>query len=136
MTSQLYGFNKRRTDAKSKNSGASEANTYGNNSKKNIFSILFGLEQYTFLDICPYDTYNPTQILIERGDVVFIRNDIVHRGCENLTDSPYHQIHCFIELNNVTSQKGQVVKADGFGNYPYYDRVANLFVNPLKDSIL
>ena len=87
------------------------------------------------MDICTYDTYTLTRISIERGDVILVRNDIAHRGCENYSDSVHHRIHCFIELINDTL-KGQVVKANGFGSYPYYDEAANLYVNPLKDSIL
>ena len=115
---------------------ANEANSYGHNLKHFNFSILIDVGNHTFLDIFPYDTYIPTRILIERGDVIFVRNDIVHRSCENLTDNSHCRIHCFIEPINITRQKRKVVKDDGFDHYPYYGSNTSHFVNPLKGSTL
>ena len=84
---------------------AHKVNSYGHNSKHSNFSILIGVENHTLLETFPYDTYIPTQILIERGGVIFVRNYIVHRGFENLTDNSHCRIYCVIEPNSVTSQK-------------------------------
>ena len=37
------------------------------------------------------------RVLIEWGDILFVRNDIPHRECEILTDCEHHRIHCFCD---------------------------------------
>ena len=69
--------------------------------KKNHFSAVFGIEKESYLDVVPRGKSQPQRVLIERGNVLFVRNDIPHRGCENLSDYTNHRIHILIAPANL-----------------------------------
>jgi hypothetical protein len=68
------------------------AYTYGKNPKFQ-FSIMVGIEQSSFLDVFIQGEKGPHRVCYNRGDILFVRNDIPHRGCENLGDYEHHRIH-------------------------------------------
>ena len=68
------------------------AHTVKSRNKSN-FAAIIGVEHQTFLGIKLAGAINHERMLIERGDVMLVRNDISHRGCENLTDYEYFRVH-------------------------------------------
>ena len=49
----------------------------------------------------PRGKSQPQHVLIERGDVLFVRNDIPHSGCENLSDYSNHRIRILVVPANL-----------------------------------
>lgn len=45
------------------------------------------------------------RILIQRGDVLFIRGDIPHRGCENHASHTHYRLHAYVELKKKNTKK-------------------------------
>ena len=65
------------------------------------FSAIVGIEKESFFDVVARGKVEPQHVLIERGDVLFVRNDIPHRGCEKLSDYTNHRIHILIVPDNM-----------------------------------
>ena len=53
-------------------------------------------------------------MLIERGDVMFVRNDITHHGCESYTNPPHHRIHYFVDLRDYGDKEAGAKKTTQF----------------------
>ena len=69
--------------------------------KKYDFSMLIGIEHHSFLDILLEGQNNAQRVLYERGDIFFVRNDIPHRGCENIGDFEHHRVHVLVVPHNL-----------------------------------
>ena len=106
---------------------------YKRNNKFN-FSTIVGVEIHIFLDIKPSKHESIERVLIKRGDISFVRNNIPHRRCENLIDYEHHCIHCFCKpLNIEDTRRGNLtVKADPFESTTYVDASANSLVSSFK----
>ena len=74
--------------------------TYGK-SKTFLFSMLIGIEESSFLDVFIQGEKGPYRVVYNRGDVIFVRNDIPHRGCEIMGDCEHHRIHVLTVPKNV-----------------------------------
>ena len=72
--------------------------------------------------------------MIDRGDMLFVRNAISHRECENLTDYEHYCFHCFSEPVNIedTRSRNLTMKTDPFEFSRYFDVSANKFVSSFK----
>ena len=66
--------------------------------------------------------------MIENGYILFVRNDIPHCGCENLTDYEHHRIHCFCDPTNIDDARNGnlTMVADPFESPPYFYESANI----------
>ena len=73
------------------------------------FSCIFGIEKYSFLDLKPLKDESVLRVLIKRGDILFIRNDVPHRGTESLSGITHHRAHVNCEPNNSQSLDNKVV---------------------------
>ena len=64
------------------------------------------MEEDTFVDLrLEYSHLHfPVRVLIKQGDCLFIRNDILHRGCENMSDFDHHRLHCHIEPESLAGE--------------------------------
>ena len=51
------------------------------------------IEHTSFMDILLDGETNTVRVLYEKGDVLFIRNDIPHRGTENIGDFEHYRVH-------------------------------------------
>ena len=71
--------------------------SYGNDSKLIQFSALICVEMQSFIMVQPYG-YESCCVLLERGDVLFMRTDVPHAGLENLTDNANYRLHVFIKV--------------------------------------
>ena len=71
---------------------STNAYSYGRNTRFQ-FSIMIGIEQSSFLDVFMHGEKGPHHGTYNRGDILFVRNDIPHRGCENIGDYNHHRIH-------------------------------------------
>lgn len=49
----------------------------------------------TFLDILPRGKEKYVRILLKRGDMLWFRGDVAHRGVENNKDEHHYRIHCY-----------------------------------------
>ena len=97
------------------------------------FSAIMGIEKESYLDVCTKGKIEPQRVLIERGDVLFVRNDIPHRGCENLTDYTNHRIHILIIPANMKTNSGtKSVPMNDFGPCPKWGDVSQIFITPFK----
>ena len=79
------------------------------------FSMMIGIEECSFLDVYIDGETGPHRVVYNRGDVIFVRNDIPHRGCENMGDYEHHRIHVLTVPKNVP------VNADDKTQIPYID---------------
>ena len=61
------------------------------------FSIMIGIEDYTFLDVVDCDEESTRRICIQKGDVLAFRGDIPHGGTENKIDHAHYRIHAYID---------------------------------------
>ena len=61
------------------------------------FSVLIGLEEYSFLDIKLESHDKAGRVLINRGEALFVRGDIPHRGCENMATHTHYRIHAYVQ---------------------------------------
>ena len=97
------------------------------------FSAIIGIEKESYLDVMHRGKSQPQRVLIERGDVLFVRNDIPHRGCENLTDYPNHRIHILIVPANLQDRAptSSVPLAD-FGPCPKWCESSQVFISSFK----
>ena len=95
------------------------------------FSAIVGIKKNNFLDIKYLNQESVERVLIERGNNLFVRNDIPHRGCENLTDYEHHRIHCFCDPASLqdTNNGNLTVIGDTFKLPPYFDESTNKFMN-------
>ena len=75
---------------------------------------------------------NPDHVLIERGDVILVRNDITHRGCKNLTDHEHFRVHCFCDPEIFDGADDSVKVADQFRPIPHFDANVSRHVNPFN----
>ena len=66
--------------------------------KKNYpFSIIVGVSDRAFLDVVlPHDG-SPVRVLLCKGDVLFFRGDVTHRGTENPWDRDNYRLHCYVD---------------------------------------
>ena len=71
---------------------SASAYAYGKNPQFQC-SIMVGIEQSSFLDVYIHGEKGPHRVCYNRGDILFVRNDMPHRGCENLGDYEHHRIH-------------------------------------------
>ena len=79
------------------------------------FSMMIGIEECSFLDVYIDGETGPHRVVYNRGDVIFVRNDIPHRGCENMGDYEHHRIHVLTVPKNVP------VNADDKTQIPYIE---------------
>ena len=63
------------------------------------FSIIVGLEDYSFLDFVNNNKgdLQLRRVCISRGDVLMLRGDIPHRGVENAADHEHYRIHVYCD---------------------------------------
>ena len=63
------------------------------------FSIIVGVEDYSFLDFVNDNKgdYQLRRVCICRGDVLMLRGDIPHRGVENAADHEHYRIHVYCD---------------------------------------
>ena len=71
--------------------------SYGNDSKLFQFSALICVKRQSFIMVQPYG-YEVHRVLLERGDVLFMRTDVPRGGLENLTDNENYRLHAFIKV--------------------------------------
>ena len=91
--------------------------SYGNDCKVFHFSCIVGIEQHTFVDLQISNHFHfVVHILLLRGDVLFIRNDIPHRRCENMSDFDHHRLHCHIEPQSLVKKRYRCIE----GNFPIW----------------
>ena len=93
-------------------SDSARAFSYGK-SKIFQFSILIGIEESSYLDVFIQGENGPHRVVYNRGDVIFVRNDIPHRGCENIGDYEHHRVHV------LTVPRNERVKSDDKTQIPY-----------------
>ena len=85
------------------------------------------------MDVAARGKVEPQHILIERGDVLFVRNDIAHRGCENLGNYPNRRIHILIVPTNLHDEAAtKSVPLTDFPPCPKWCEVSQKFVTPFK----
>ena len=82
-------------------SDSAQAYSYGKSTRFQ-FSMLIGIEESSFLDVFIRGEKGPHRVVYNRGDVIFVRNDIPHRGCENIGDYEHHRVHVLTVPRNVT----------------------------------
>ena len=101
---------------------------------KSSFSSIVGVENNSFLDIKPYTHHPPQYVLIERGDVLFVKNDIPRRGCENFIDYKHHRVHYFCDPKNIedTRNGNLILRADTFQSPSCFDASKNKFLSSFK----
>ena len=107
--------------------------TYGK-SKTFLFSMLIGIEESSFLDVSIQGEKGPHRVVYNRGDVIFIRNDIPHRGCENIGDYEHHRVHVFTVPKNVrvnADDKTQI-PFTAFPMPPSWCDIENKYISYLK----
>ena len=106
---------------------------YKRNNKFN-FSTIVGVEIHIFLDIKSSKHESIERVLIKRGDISFVRNNIPHRRCENLIDYEHHHIRCFCDSANIedTRTGNLTVISDSFQSTPYFDEPSNKFMSNFK----
>ena len=111
---------------------------YDKSDKFNI-SVLIGFEKHSFLDVMSKDGSPPYRFCIERGDMLFLRGDIPHRGCETTCDHDHYRIHAYLDPSYKASESkkktdyDQTVKTKiDFGHQPYYSPETNMWINFLK----
>ena len=72
-----------------------------NTAKSNVkfpFSIIVGVENYSFLDFVHVRKQNTLQrICFQKGDLLFIRGDIPHRGTENSAEHEHYRVHIYCD---------------------------------------
>jgi hypothetical protein len=89
----------------------------------------------TFLDVRfgKNNSNSAMRVLIKRGDCFFIRNDIPHRGCENMSDFNHYRPQCHIEPDAWAKREGQgAIACDrSFGPVPTFDPNTCEYTNPL-----
>ena len=63
------------------------------------FSIIVGLEDYSFLDFVNNNKgdLQLRRVCISRGDVLMLRGDIPHCGVENAADHEHYRIHVYCD---------------------------------------
>ena len=54
---------------------------------------MIGIKQSNFRDVFIHGEKVPHRVAYNRGDILFVRNDMPHRSCENLGDYEHHRIH-------------------------------------------
>ena len=72
--------------------------------------------------------------MIERGGILFVRNDIIHRGCEHVSDYKHHRIYYLFDpacLNDSSDGNLNVI-VNAFDDAPFFDKTTNKFVNRFK----
>ena len=85
------------------------------------------------MDLIPRGKSEPQRVLIERGDVLFVRNDIPHRGCENLSDYTNHRIHILIVPANLQDKSAtKSVPLNDFGPCPKWCELSQVFISSFK----
>jgi hypothetical protein len=93
----------------------------------------------TFLDVRlgEIDANLPMRVLIKQGDCLFIRNDIPHRGCENMSDFDHYRLQCHIEPQAWADKKGQgAIACDRSSDpVPTFDPNTCEYTNPLTSAM-
>ena len=75
----------------------------------------------------------PQRVLIEHGDVLFVRNTIPHRGCGKLSDYTNHRIHISIEPANLQDTSAtKSVPLNDFGSYPKWCDLSQIFISSFE----
>ena len=85
------------------------------------------------MDLVPRGKFQPQRILIECSDVFFVRNDIPHRGCKNLSDYTNQRIHIFIVPANLQDKAAtKSVPLNDFGSCPKWCELSQNFISSFK----
>ena len=108
------------------------------------FVVVIGIEQYSFMDIEFNQRGIIARILIQRGDVLFIRGDIPHRGCENHASHTHYRLHAYVELKKKNTKRNrkkavekQTIKSDSeFPPVPFWNWGDQQWENRLKRNFV
>ena len=61
------------------------------------FSIIIGIEDFTYLDFVDKEEIKVNRICIKKGDVLAFRGDVPHGGTENACDHVHYRLHAYID---------------------------------------
>ena len=75
-----------------------------------------------------------SRVLINRGDILFIRNDVPHCGSENLSGITHHRVYVNFGPNNFQSLDNKVVIEDEVYDKIWFSDEDNSFFNDLKSN--
>lgn len=64
------------------------------------FSMMIGIEDYTFLDYKDLDD-NCIRVCLQRGDMFLFRGDVPHGGTENSANHVHYRIHVYVDSDRV-----------------------------------
>ena len=93
---------------------------YGEKSTRFDMALLVCVEKRSFLYV-KLDGKELKRVLLERGDAIFVRNDIPHYSSENLTQMDNFRLHVFVDVVewDLPKSKGMVTKkVEGRVNQP------------------
>ena len=92
---------------------------------------MVGIEEASFLDILLEGQNNPQRVIYNRGDILFVRNDIPHRGCKCIGDYTHHRVHVLTLHRNYVEDKGSKTQIPfyGFPNPPDWCLVEEKFIS-------
>ena len=106
------------------------------------FSIIVGIEDYSFLDFVNKEglTNALHRVCMRKGDVLMIRGDIPHRGVENAADHEHYRLHVYCDPVGIKAEdkigKDTTIAYDKYsGGYEYpgpyvYDFGSGSWIKP------
>ena len=96
---------------------------YGSNTKVFHMVPMVGVEENSFINCKPVGS-QMQRVLIERGEVFIMRNDIPHGGVENFSQYDHYRLHTFVKVKDWNSlgwdTKYNVKKCDEDGIYSLF----------------
>ena len=85
------------------------------------FSIMIGVEDYTFLDYQD-DTGVVNRICIQKGDLLAFRGDVPHGGTENIANHVHYRIHAYVDTEKLRddqkSNSVETIPCDAIDHIP------------------
>ena len=105
---------------------------------KFLFSIIVGIEDYSFLDFANEGAdHGLWRVCIQKGDVLMLRGDIPHRGVENTVDHEHCRLHIYCDPVGIKSDdkigKDTTITYSSTYKYPggyVYDFASGSWIQP------
>ena len=102
----LLKSNKKSWYCQNDHSDTEEEDVYDIITKCFIFFVIIGIEAISFLDLTPIIHEHHCCELLERDNIVFLRNDVTHYGTEHITDHEHYCAYFFIKFKDEVTKSG------------------------------